>query len=166
MTPATVPRPARMAHLDTDPRGYVVFFCIQPEPGDPLDFRYLNGNQIGRCINERRCMICGTRLGSQMVFVGGPLSVRNRTFADPPAHDDCTRYALRVCPYLTIPRYSHSVDRPALAQHPDAVGDPTASHVKPDRWALYRCRGYRVEMVEGKPLFVAQQALSIEWWQP
>jgi hypothetical protein len=110
-------------------------------------------------------MICGTRLGAQMVFVGGELSVRNRTFADPPCHDDCARYSMRVCPYLTIPKFTHSATRP-IVHPPDAVGDPTGVTAKPARWALYRCRGYRLEMVEGKPLFKAERALSIVWWTP
>ncbi|MGW4890761.1 hypothetical protein ACWEQL_00605 [Kitasatospora sp. NPDC004240] len=49
---------------------------------------------------QRRCGVCSTAIEptSQLVFIGSPT---DNAYMEPPAHEQCAAYALRVCPVLS-----------------------------------------------------------------
>lgn len=107
-----VPVPERMEHLPLDHRGYPVPFNVaHDKDGKPL-FAVNNPEKEMKCLTELRCPICGGDLHDEdpnvgMWFVGGPLSalVPGGSYLALPGHEECTRYAMKVCPYMAAPRY-------------------------------------------------------------
>lgn len=95
--------PSRMQALPVDHRGYPVPYFVAWIDGAP-DFRVADGEKLVKCVNERRCWLCGQHLGSYFAFVVGPMCSVNRVSSEPPSHRECAEFALRVCPFLIMPR--------------------------------------------------------------
>lgn len=95
-------RPARMASLPLDERGYPVPWFVAWVDGKP-DFRVIRENGIALAHNQKLCWLCGQKRGQYGAFVLGPMCGINRTTAEPPSHRECAEYAVRACPFLTRP---------------------------------------------------------------
>lgn len=196
----TVPVPENMRDMPRDlVRGFPILFTQQPpiegwEPSSaPHDFRMVLMERVIQCGKDRLCGVCGKPLNYWMAFVGGPLSVKNRSFVDPAMHVDCALYAVRVCPYMVahaVPRREDGAYGPvSLAER--ARRDPGGKAEKPDRWAVLVTRGYdmenaaqavvrhdpkiRAQLAQGMRvtlpptfyeslLFVAKSAKSVRWF--
>jgi hypothetical protein len=104
--------PARMRRLPISPRGYPVPWFVQwMKDGEPVkagegepDFRVMDSSKLRRAIAERRCWVCGDRLGSHLTFTIGPMCAVNRTTAEPPSHHECAAFSAIGCPFLTKPK--------------------------------------------------------------
>jgi hypothetical protein len=68
--------------------------------------------KVRRCASQKLCGICGRRMNNGAWFVGGWRCFMDpfAAFIDPPNHQECAEYALRVCPFLASRRYSHRVN--------------------------------------------------------
>jgi hypothetical protein len=58
------------------------------------------------CHELRLCSICGEKLApAERTFITGPSCVFGSDYGcdDPPMHEECAHYALRVCPHLIAP---------------------------------------------------------------
>lgn len=97
------PMPARISKLPTDPRGFPVPWFVEWIEGKP-DFRIMDGRKFDRAVTERRCWICGERLGRYLAFLIGPMCLLNRISSEPPSHRDCAEFAARACPFLSRPK--------------------------------------------------------------
>lgn len=64
------------------------------------DFRVHDAPNRKRCDDERLCQLCGTPLARRAWFFGLERQLTTHRFAEPPAHEDCSRYAIEVCPWL------------------------------------------------------------------
>jgi hypothetical protein len=95
--------PERIAKLPRDDRGYPVPWFVAWVDGRP-DFRVIEGGRIFEALKERRCWVCGEKLGRYLAFVIGPMCAINRITSEPPSHRDCALFAARACPFLTMPR--------------------------------------------------------------
>lgn len=95
-------RPARIAALPLDERGYPVPYFVEWIDGKP-DFRVASEAKLVQCIRGKRCWICGGGLGKFQTFAIGPMCAVNRVSSEPPAHLDCAHYAVRACPFLLLP---------------------------------------------------------------
>lgn len=109
-----VKKPLRMRALPLDPRGYPIPWIAAVGADGKHDFRVLDVAKVGISLRECRCSICGGRINGLMAFVGGPLSIANRLFNDPPMHQECATYALKVCPYLAAPSFAYARKLPTL----------------------------------------------------
>lgn len=161
-----VPIPERMADLPRDRRGYPVFYTVQPPGGVPddgkVDFRVLNLEHHVRAAREGMCAICAKPLDYWLWFIGGPMCVENRVFGDGACHEECARYALAVCPYLTNARrdYVHKASDEGVY-----YGDPNVIRQKPQRVVLYVCREAKpVPAGMGKPVHRVGRAKRVEWY--
>lgn len=113
--------PERMKHLPLDHRGFPVPWFVQwfyDEDGDRsrqvecdhgvvsayADFRVMDGRKLGLAIKQKRCWVCGDRLGSNLAFVIGPMCAVNRVISEPPSHLDCAVFSATACPFLSRPR--------------------------------------------------------------
>lgn len=94
--------PSRVAGLPRDDRGYPIPRFVEWIDGAP-DFRVMSYAHLTRCIRHEACWICGERLGTNKVFVIGPMCVCNRVSAEPPSHYECALFAAKNCPFLTRP---------------------------------------------------------------
>lgn len=131
------------------------------------DFAVTDPEAWAHVVSERLCGLCGTRLDDWIWFIGGPLCVGNRLFTDPPMHEACARYALRVCPYLAGKKGHdpHPEARP-LARERGVHVDPAVSAVRPPQMALLRCRDYDI-VVLGEGVYLrASPFQAVEWREP
>ncbi len=95
-------RPARIARLPLDERGYPVPWFVAWIDGKP-DFRVIRPHGIEVAHKHKTCWLCGEPLGRYGAFLIGPMCGINRTIAEPPSHRECAEYAVRACPFLTRP---------------------------------------------------------------
>lgn len=111
MNPKHVSIPKRMQHLNVDRRGYPVPVMVKYDDTGRPHFTMNEETIRQQVIIEDRCSICGDRLEQRRWFIGGPLSAFHPkgTYIDPPVHEECKTYALKVCPYLAAPSYAKRV---------------------------------------------------------
>lgn len=94
--------PARIKALPRDKRGYPVPWFVQWIDGEP-QFPIMDPGKRALAVLEKRCWVCGERLGQYMAFVVGPMCGINRTSSEPPAHLECANFSVRACPFLKNP---------------------------------------------------------------
>lgn len=105
--------PSILAHLDRTERGMPIPWFVDRPANGKIDFRVMNPASYSLAIRSRLCWICGRILGRYVAFTGGPLSIAQKIFSDPPSHRDCTEYALKVCPFMAIGIQRRNDDMPA-----------------------------------------------------
>src|SRR5438477_249547 len=71
--------------------------------GEP-DFRCADKRKFHRALKEKRCWVCGDKLGVHLAFVIGPMCAVNKVTSEPPCHLECAEYSVRICPFLSRPR--------------------------------------------------------------
>jgi hypothetical protein len=96
-----IPIPAEMSRLPFH-RGFPVPWFVESIDGVP-DFRVMDGRKLKKAVEERRCWVCGGRMGQFMAYVAGPMCAVNRTSSEPPSHVRCAVYSARACPFLSRP---------------------------------------------------------------
>lgn len=109
MRPELDSLPSRMLDLPIDDRGYVVPWFVSWIDGKP-EFRVSDAEKFIRAVRERRCWVCGERLGSTLCFVAGPMCGINRVSSEPPSHVECARWSARNCPFLVRPHMRRRED--------------------------------------------------------
>ena len=176
MNKRIVPIPARMQHLERDARGYPIPFNIWRDTDGVAHFTINDHKKAALCVEENRCPICGQSLDKTMWFVGGPMSAfhPNGCYIDQPMHEECSRYALQVCPYLAAPKYAGRIDArpvdPAKRQDNTFFKDPT---MLPDRplvfvrvethsYTVLKQRAENQDLLHLRPL---RPYLSIGFWR-
>jgi len=97
--------PERIKRLPVDPdRGYPVPWFVEWVDGKP-DFRIMSHEKLLLIVGgEKRCWVCGQKLGVHLAFVIGPMCAVNRISAEPPSHFECAVFSAKACPFLTRPR--------------------------------------------------------------
>jgi hypothetical protein len=161
MTAARFPdAPAAIAALPLDRRGFPVPWFVPWIDGDP-EFRAVDPRTVQKAHDNKLCWICGTRLGSVKAFVIGPMCAVNRVSAEPPSHPMCAQFAVRACPFLSMP----------LAKRADISGLPHAPAPglmidrNPGVTLIWTTQTYRAE--KQRPyglLFFIGSPLKTEWF--
>ncbi len=82
----TLEVPPRIAKLPKDQRGYHVPWFVAWIDG-VADFRVTDNAKLVRAVNERRCWVCGEKMGRHLAFLIGPMCAVNRVSAEPLATD-------------------------------------------------------------------------------
>lgn len=157
-----VPIPERLAHLERDERGYPIFWAATnpTKPGE-YSFRGIYADRAFQSGKDGLCQLCGTPLAYWIAFAGGPKSVENRVFSEPPMHRDCLEYAYQVCPFLLRVGWDRTKQKD-FAQKVAEV-DPYGTLEKPERMAIYITRIYQM-ITEGRMiLFAVAPAKEIIW---
>jgi hypothetical protein len=164
-----VPIPAKMKSLRRDPRGYPIPWNVLVDSTGKAHFA-INVEELRfRAIRERLCPICGARLYRGMWFVGGPMSALHPrgAYIDPPMHHECAEYALRVCPYLALRKYTGLVDDRTLSA-PERAKIPLMLDrtVLEDRPALFVAgMALKMRMTEAVLLIPKRPFHQLEFWQ-
>jgi hypothetical protein len=107
------------------------------------DFRLNDPVRVYNVLKYHKCAICGQPCDTP-VFLVGPHSRAAGTTPEPPGHEDCTRYALAVCPYL-----SRSKARSSRPPHPNAITDVYHCPTLPAAAWLAWTTGYRLTLNQG-----------------
>jgi hypothetical protein len=163
------PLPDRMKYLPRDDRGFPVPWFVQwtdlvsdrPTPfgeGRPR-FNVVDAAKWERAIREKRCWICGERLGARRTFVVGPIAAINRCTAEPPAHNDCALFAAQACPFLV---------RPRMTRLPKPEGDipPPGELIdrNPGVVCLWSCRDFQILQTDRGQLIRIGKPEEVLWF--
>lgn len=97
------PLPDNIKRLPVDDRGYPVPAFVLWIDGKP-DFRVVDPRHVVRCVNGKRCWVCGGPMGRNLAFVIGPMCAVNRVSSEPPSHRECAEFSARACPFLSLPK--------------------------------------------------------------
>lgn len=166
----TVPIPRRMRHLERDKRGYPIPVIVLRDDSGRPHFTINDTLVSERLLAEDKCPICGTLLGRQRWFVGGPLSAFHPMgrYIDQGMHTECCRYALQACPYLAMPNYARRIDVKTLpADDPHAVFlDNSVIPERPELFVAVLARGQMVHRSEGQTYIEPLRPYTaVEYWR-
>jgi len=166
------PIPRRIKHLSVNHQGFVVPFFVQWfkdgeasafGEGAP-DFRVADERKFRRALQEKRCWVCGDRLGVHLAFLIGPMCAVNKVTSEPSCHFECADYAARVCPFLTRPRMRRN-EHALPAARIEAAGvhlrrNPGAACI----WVTRSVRPFRPDMGEDGILFALGPPERVLWY--
>jgi len=155
--------PERMADLPVDDRGYPVPWFVAWHDGKP-EFRAMDPAKFARAIKEKRCWVCGERLGVNLCFVAGPMCGINRTSSEPPSHLMCARWSAQNCPFLSNPRMVRGEDEEInnAALRESAAGFAITRN--PGVVMLWVARQYETFKVGSGVLIQMGEPDSVEWY--
>jgi hypothetical protein len=101
-----IPIPPRIARLPRTKHSLPVpYIADEHEDGSP-DLGVVEPATSSHCHSEGLCSICGEKLeAAERTFITGPGGVFGSDYGcnDPPMHEECAHYSLRVCPHLVAP---------------------------------------------------------------
>jgi hypothetical protein len=151
--------PPRIAALPKDERGYPIFYTALVGPDGKANYRAQDTVKCNLALHEGLCGMCGQKLGKLMAFVGGPISIKNRLFADLPMHESCAVYALQACPFIAAPKFSyqHAVDA-------DMGVNPLVSDARPERFGLGITNKMKLVTIQGQTVIKAGRFSRIQFW--
>ena len=124
-----IPIPFLLSKNDRDRRGLPIPFVVyRDEEGTP-HFTVDDVEKLNLALAKKLCPLCGKvlKLG-QMWLISGPGSAfgEDGLYTTPPAHEECARYSVQVCPFLAAPKYTRYVEDRTLK--PEAVHDMANVH--------------------------------------
>ncbi|GAA4001899.1 hypothetical protein GCM10022631_10570 [Deinococcus rubellus] len=99
--PSLPPMPPQIAGLPVH-RAFPVPWFVAWFDGVP-DFRVVDAQKVAQAVRQKRCMVCGGKLGREFAFPLGPMCAINRVSAEPPSHVECVDWSARACPFLSRP---------------------------------------------------------------
>src|SRR3982751_3408771 len=157
--------PDKMRKRPLDARGYPVPWFVQWIDGKP-DFRVMDTRKYQLALDKRRCWLCGQPIGKYATFVAGLMCIVTRTSADPPSHIECAKFAVKGCPFLTIPTAQYREAKLPEGAHasPGAVMDnPEVSAL----WITAEWQPITVMGDDGRPstLVLFGDAKSVTYWK-
>lgn len=164
------PIPDRIARLPVS-RGYPVpWFVTWLKDGEPCergdgepDFRVITSGTIHEAVTQKRCWVCGEKLGKYMSFVIGPMCAVNLNTAEPPSHTECADWSARACPFLTRPHMKRNEGK-AL---PDGAGDASGIMLRrnPGVALVWTTTSYRIRSDgQGGVLFQIGKPRDTRWY--
>lgn len=150
MTDADTSLPENMRDLPVDARRGLPVPVMNVMPDSTHDFTVTNGQWVSE--HPKDCGICGKPLGYWMAFVGGPASTKNRSYLDPPFHEECAEAAMRLCPHMAI---QHHKRAPEHRVNEDAIEPEGFVTDKPEAMFIAITRGFKIGSLQGTPYFKA-----------
>jgi hypothetical protein len=137
-----------LAARPIDDRGRPVpFTAVVDQAGHP-DFTAVDVSRALQCARERRCGVCGQRLGYWIAFLGGPKAAEARTYLDAPmcgGPGECAEMSLELCPHI-----SREATRRARRAGAGVVEPEVLDMDKPAVWVLYLTRDFTWQMHEDR----------------
>jgi hypothetical protein len=145
--------PEKMKDLALDHRRKVPVPLMNVLPdGDTYDFRVVSNSTVMECGRDHLCGICGKPLEYWIAFVGGPVSLKNGAYSDPPFHKECALAAMRFCPHINRKVHRRTSDE----KMPDGTFySELAVTEKPAQWIIGLTRSYRMIRHNQGVLFLA-----------
>jgi hypothetical protein len=152
--------PDRIAALPRDAKERPVPWFVAWVDGVP-DFRVIGPGKIAEAVMEKRCWVCGERLGKYLSFVIGPMCAVNRISSEPASHRDCAIYAAQACPFLTTPKM-HRNEKGLPGEVRPAAGIPSVRN--PGVTLIWITKGYKILRVDNGVLFQLGEPVGTLWF--
>jgi hypothetical protein len=149
-----------------DRRGFPIPFSAFIDSAGKPQFTITDPRRLAECMGKKLCGLCGRRLTYGLWFVGGERCFTHEmgAFIDPPMHEECARYAIRVCPFLAAPNYNKRIDDKLMPTDPDGltivVKDTSMVDDRPETFGLGMTM--RCTVVRPSPL---QQYFRADGWR-
>ena len=124
-----VPIPFNLSKNDRDRRGLPIPFIVYRDTRGVPHFTVDDISKVDMVLAKKLCGLCGKPLKlGQMWLISGPGSsfLEDGMFTSPPAHADCARYAVQVCPFIAAPNYTKLIEDKTLK--PEAVHETAQVH--------------------------------------
>lgn len=166
-----IPAPLKMRHLPRDRRGYPIPAMVQYDAHGVPQFPVIDMEKWGTLARSRGCGVCGKPMHRHYWFVGGPMSMEHRAFTDLPMHRECAVFALKVCPFLALPRFRYILRDVELPSGKVVHVNEDVTTRRPDRFGLGRAPGYSLKLLisednpVGSPVLIAEPFDMLEWWR-
>ena len=118
VTKTTIPTPPHA--IKDSYKGYPIPYSIAWKDGVP-QFQYVDPDKLRSILKIGLCGICGNvlRSGIKAWIAGVSVLTRRLWYGDPPMHQECAEYSLKVCPYLSHERVREETEEGTL---PDTSG--------------------------------------------
>jgi hypothetical protein len=155
-----IPLPARLAHRPVSERGFPVPWFVS-WIGGKWDFVNLDPHKIIEAYHRSLCFICGGKLGKYKAFTIGPMCSINRVSSEPPAHRECSEYAVRTCPFLARPNAKRN-EKAHLGTIDDTPG--IAIEHNPGATLIWVTKSYRPMRVDNGVLFEIGEPVDLAWF--
>lgn len=149
---------ARVRSLPRDVRGFPIPWFVTNGPDGQPRFAHVETGRHRLALQRKGCWICGQPLGGYQAFVTGPAGLLNRVATDPPAHLDCARDAVKICPFMVNPKMRRQ-PAPENLETPDGL-DPK----NPGISVVYVTRSFRALPQHGSLLELGEPT-RVEWWK-
>jgi hypothetical protein len=149
--------------------GYVIHFTLPVDKDGKPQFRSLNRDKQVQCVHQARCHLCGERLYPPYWFICGEWEVKGKVISsNGPMHEECARYAIAVCPFLSNPNYqskASAFEGRSFGVILDMMAHGvTGKNVRArERMALCTAPSYRCDTTKQILDFVVPYWLSIDW---
>jgi hypothetical protein len=124
-----VPIPFNLSKNDRDRRGLPIPFIVYRDTLGVPHFTIDDVGKLNLVLAQGLCGLCGNPLQpGEMWMIGGPLSAFHAEgmYIEPPAHEECARYAIQVCPFIAASNYSRRIEAKTLK--PAAIHDEARFH--------------------------------------
>lgn len=154
------PLPDRMKKLPVDERGYPVPWFVGWVEGKP-DFRVVRPGGIAIAYKKNLCWICGDYMGTHKALVIGPMCAVNRVTSEPASHLECAQFAVKACPFLTLPQAKYR--QANMPEHNKAAGVPLSRN--PGVSVIWVTLHYVPFKVGTGYLFKLSAPVQLEWWR-
>lgn len=153
--------PDRIRRLPVDKRGYPILWFVHIDEQGVPDFRVVGRNKIAIAVHEKRCWLCGEKLGRNLAFVIGPMCSINRISSEPPSHRDCALFAVKACPFLNRPKMHRRTN-----DLPEGYTDPAGEAIKrnPGVALVWITTEYTILRVDNGVLFEVGEPEEWHWF--
>jgi hypothetical protein len=155
-----IPLPARLAHRPVNERGFPVPWFVSWIDGT-WEFVNVDPRKIGEAYRKKICWLCGEPLGRYFAFTIGPMCSINRVSSEPPAHRECSRYAVRVCPFLAKPNAKRN-EKAHLGSAEDIPGN--AVEHNPGATLIWITRSFKPFWAGNGNLFELGEPVEVAWY--
>lgn len=146
----TLVPPALAARRHDERRGLPIPYVNEMDDGT-FDFTAINGGRSLECARRRLCGLCAEPIGYWVAFMGGPQSIRLRSFTDPPMHRECATAARELCPHIAIARHKRVPEHRVR----DDVGTPAGwIEDKPSEFWIGMTRTYEITLRDGYLIYL------------
>lgn len=158
--------PRRLRARPVDERGFLVPWFVAIVDGKP-DHRVVDTDKMAPAIKHRLCWLCGEPLGRFGTFIIGPMCLVSLNVSEPPSHQDCARFAVQACPFLTQPKAERREGLPDQVKPPAGFGfsrNPGVTVLCATRtWQPFRAP--RVGGGKQGLLWrIDEPLIGVEWW--
>lgn len=165
---AGIPMPPTVAALPVDPvrKLPVPWFVPKGVDGRP-NWLAGDGTKIATAITQRRCWVCGQRLGpvtEAVAFVGGPTLVFNGASAEPPNHEACAEFAVRACPHMVRPNAKRRLTPDVIGTDPNYSGAGQYLDHKPTVVCVVLVTAFHAARVDDGIVFYLDSPGRVRWY--